>query len=1153
MELANLQQTYHSSFHYGIAELVYSDPNYSSPLPVCDDETDRRVNQPEKTCAEILSELGHGIWNFLKEGLKVVGIYHPVTNYFYPELYQSDVAEMNSQFADSLTSIGNAKEKTTEAKKEINEIAEVRTTELDEKKLLLTLKKIEQEAHQLRGTTYKERVASHLAAAISILNASTTEDPTVKEWSEVSLLLDTISTIWKKALPENASLQQQRITKIIDYIQRYCRLKAGVPAYEKITGKLAQLHFDEWKLGRSNTEIYSGGLGVATPFSACGVSARISVTGAKDKIKQTDPEGYYTEYEYGRGGIEGELKAELSLGIAELKTSLVASAQGIYGGFREWKTSMAYATRELKTLLKDSKHRTDPDIAPYLSRARLVASDLGTQAAPDADSNLLDTFDEVLEVPQLKRDFDLSKEEMEQALSLYLSSLAPEKINTYTSSKTSKKDKAGFVENLKNYSDKPFVTAAPVTLPTGEVVEADVTGFVAKLVVGTESKVGGSLGSESIDLAAFSVHGTGEWMERNRKEKNKSPIGKRFMDLTKSKNKNSIKQEVEARFDVFKDVLIKTLEKESDAYQSSFTELGFEVLNMARNSRAPQRKDYQTEKLYLQAVENHKKNRVRDEEFSQFLKKNNLDQDLVKLCDMHEMQRRNLILRTPGLGSTRQITDRKLNDETNFKAYFDYLKKDFIEYTKLQNGLLGGKYDNPAQKQKAEKMAREFEACYGAETPKQLIQRMVYANVYLITHSEDNQLIEDLLEFEQKLLSSPFADEDCYFIEDAHIKITDIKLELKAKASLPFITGMTKSVFKASVAYNKLEHTNEIRTGESINFAITIGGEINIKSAVDSIASEIYQHIPGKFAEVALAQWEKELHLIEPTGSFGLERTFTWNFAKPDVYSEDGSIFSLSKYYYRETESTTKKVGGKLAIPLGVCDLVVGAEYSNNKIGPLKDECGSNTVFQLGVIFQNAVHIGAINKTTGVIEKGSRYDLYMKEQNESFKQLCINYGKECDGKTGGPISRELKAIEEAIDKNNTNYLNQLLVIYKNALNAARAASDNVTADKLVITINHIEEAVGQKTRSNQFNKGELKKFNFANARLNFEKAAQKFNSDSSEDAWNCFNNLMLAYYPQWIERKTGSACYTPRPIAEVEDASLMLKARIQQSQLKQAA
>lgn len=1085
-------------------ELAYLSSNHASLSHHFAD-----TNEVFQACADILNLIGDGIRHVFKESLKAVGIYHPVTNYFYPELHKSDAVEMNTQFAASLSSIENAKEVKSG---KVGTLAEERNTALNKSKLILTFKKIEQD---VRLSWHTQPIVPHLVAAISILNASTTEEPTVKEWSEVSLLLDTISTCWKKALPENAPLHQQHVTKIIDYIQRYCRLKAGVPAYEKVTSKLAKLRFDEWKLGRSNTQIYSGGLGVATPFSAYGVSAGIGITGAKETIKQTDPEGYYTEYEYWHGGIEGELKTEFSLGIAELKVSLVGSVQGIYGGFREWKTAMSYVTRELETLLKDSKHRTDPDIAPYLSRARLVASESKAPAKPNVDHELLDAYDEVLETPQLKRDFDLIKDEMEQHLSLYLSPLAAEKINAYRT--THRADKDVFVEK---YSDKPLVTSSPIELPTGEVVEAGVTGFVVKLVVGAEAKVG--LGSEDMNLAAFSVHGSGEWLQRNRKEMKKTPIGERFMDPTKSKNKASIKQQAEARFGVFKGVLTKTLEKESDAYQSSFTDLGMEVLSWARKVGQDQ---------------------VSENDFIQFLKEKNLDTEKLKtLGRMADTDRRQLILSTPRLGSKRQITDRNFNDENNFKTYFDYLKKDFIEYTKHQNGLLAGKYDNPAQKQKVEKMARQFEACYGAQTPKQLIQRMVYANAYLITQSEDKQLIKDMLEFEQTLLSSSFADDDCYFIEDALIKITDITLELEAKAALPGITGMIKPVCKFGVAYNKMEHTNELRTGETINFTVTIGGEINIKAAVDAIAPEIYKHIPGKFSELALLQLEKELHLIEPTGSYGVEKTYTWSFAKPDVYSEDGSIFSLSKYFRRETDSEIKKMGGKVAIPFGVCDLKLGAEYLNHNIVPSKDINGSNTVFQFGIIFENAVHIGAINRTTGVIERGSRYALYMKEQDQAFQQLCINYGKECDDEIDGPLSQELNAIEAAIERNNTNYLNQLLLIYQNA---CKTASDKQAANDRLSLLNN---AISQRMHSNQL-AGELAMFNFAQAKKNFQEAAERFKLDPSlinkTNAWDRFNKLMLAYYPQWIERKTASACYTARPLAEVEDAKAMLADRIQ--------
>ena len=987
---------------------------HASPYPYCPAE-----HSASNALTEILQGIGNEIWNFLKEGLKVVGLYHPITNYFYPELYQNDVTQMNTEFAQSLSSIRNAKTNTATNKAEFNEVTKVHNTELDKEKLLLTLEKIKQNVRQSSGTKH---IASHLTAVIGILNASVTEDLTIEEWSEASLMLDHASALWKNTLPVVASREQQFLTKFIDYTKRYCRLKAGVPAYEIVTTKFAKDHANEWKLGRSKTETYSGGLGVATPFSACGVGASISVTGAYDKIKATDGEGYYTEYEYGRGGLSGELKASFSIGVAKLETSLVATAQGIYGGFNECKTSMAYVVRNLKRLI--SEHHNDPQVKPYISRASLVASKGSIPAAaPEIDRNLLESLDELSEIPQLIREFNLIKDEMEQLLSLYLSSATAENITIYSAA--TREDKDVYVQK---YSDKPLVTSSPINLPEGEVVKADVTGFVAKLMVGTDGSIGANLGSEKMKIAAFSVHGSGEWRELNRKEIKKSPIGELFMNPTKSKYKASIKQQAAARFDVFKDKLTATLNKEADAYQSSFTELGMEVLSWGRK---------------------FEKHQVAENDFIQFLNKHNLDQSLIKLGRMSDTARRQLILRIPTLGSTRQITDCDFNNETNFKTYFNYLKEDFNDYTKIRNGLLGGKYDNLKQKQKVEAMLRMFRTCYGAETHEQLMQRMVYANVYLITHSNDEQLIEDMLEFEQELL--PFADDDCYFIEDAHIKITDITLELKTKASLPIITGMIKPVFRTKVVYNAMEHTNELRTAESVSFAVTIGGEINIASAVDSIAPEIYKHIPGKFSEFALAQLKNELHLIEPTGSYGIERTFTWNFAKPDVYSEDGSTFSLSKHYYRETEGEIIKIGGKIDIPLGVCDFVAGAEYAYNNTVPLKEECGSNTVFQLAIMFEHAVHIGAVNKMTGKIETGCEYDLYMQEQDKFFEQLCINYAKELEDEKVGALSRELNAMEVAINKN-TNFLNQLLLTYQEAYRAAKATSNEEAVEELLKNI-----------------------------------------------------------------------------------------------------
>lgn len=1150
MELAYAKQTHHSPFLYGAAELVNSDTNYSSPLPEYNDETDRRINKPEITCAEILSELGNGIWNFFKEGLKVAGIYHPLNKFFGTDSYKNDVEQLslqlnkqlNKKFTDNVKSVSSIQH--TDGKKRL-------TANLYNRKQLIAI--FEQIEKDINKSGDPCNVSDELSISLRVLRKRhTAEHLSIEEKAIISLSFKQLAVNCQHALEtkkEKLPIRDQWVTTIIGDLNTMFEYWSVESLAEKIRVELAQKK--QVKLGQYSLDSDRILAGVATPASETGTYVEGGLKGSHDHMTLTDAEGFRNKYHLVMGGVYVEGAAGIKgpdeeRVKAQLKGAL--DIQFMAGTFSEPKTTMDEVVRDFKALVNESKHFNDPDIKPYISRARLLNQELDTESKGELDNDLVNVINEVENIEQIRKDFKLKKDGIDQHLSLYMSSLpvGPQSLES---------------QIRLTASDKPVWASAPVKVASGDGTDAIVIGGVGKLTVGAEAKISlleKETANDKTDVivnvgigANLSAFGSGEAMVRNRSEVKRTLTGLRYVDATKSdEEKASIERQIKAGFDIFKNEIGKSTVK------IEHTKLGAHVLLMAGKAVEPNRKNYESEEKYIQAYQKFRAEYISESVFLQFLNENNLDPRLVKLREraillrsgnvinlkegelkkkMEEAQEcwrlfestQKLVTKNAGITPTFDVT--KIE---NIKKSIHELKQDFEKYTALHAAKVGPGLAFRTQEQK-QKELREFEGRYGATRPEELVHRMHVASLYLLTHLdmkdlENEKCIDDILDFEKKLASPLFAvdknylEDHLYFLEDLNITLYQAKLELETKAGVnaflkvggPVETPEETNIntnddvnlnlslsaginakFKLGLTYGYLSgHRNILRKGHSLQFSVTAGVGINVDATIKALTPDFTKHLPADIAPYALAQLkEKLLYEIALTKSWTSEVTFDFYLAKPNKLSEAGKGFSLSHLLSRKSQTdivdtTEKKRISSSLIGLPV-DLVFGGGNLNIKTNPLEEFCESNTMLQYSILYNHAYDVGEIDKVTREVVKGSYVHVFEKQLDLFFKNLA----NEPDVKDGvwpeGAISQEIAEFETAVN-NNPNYLKQLLVNFETA---RRASTDPDMIHSLREKIVAVKQAINEHKTSNELDvDGVLKEYNFKRAREKLKKAATIF-------------------------------------------------------------
>lgn len=1100
------------------------------------DEMDQQAEPSQSTYTEFLYECGVEALNFSKERLKDAGVYNRFTKQFCPELYQHDVAQHNLQFNERLN-----QQNLSSVSSDIHYLDANKTANLFTRKQLISV--LERMAADIGSLGDTSKVLPEFILMIQLLKSNNAVYLNIKEKAKISLSFDKISAEWKKSSEqtkekiarsksEAASGKERRqqwitkmVTALIDDLQCACKVQYVESAHEIMIFELAQGFKQEWKLGCVRSTAWKASIGATTALSPFGHRAGGGLSGFYEELKFTDPEGYWNIFRWVYGGLSAEAKASFEAAIPDIVSAKAfasgnVNVQGIYGKFQEPKTPQAFATGEFRTLIKE--HSDNPDFTSYFSRARLLDRELSAQL----NSELEDTLNEVEEIEQLRLAFNSIKGGMDHRLSLYMSqSLFPEQAS------------GELRREFLNPSNKPTFASSPLIVPPDEITKATILGGVVKLSVGAEAKVSVDAKSEesgSIGVGAgLTVYGSGEVMLRLRDEVKRTPVGLRFVDGTKSdKEKDSIRQQVEERFDDFKKTIITSAQNEPKTVESGFTELGLDVLILARQAQKPEEKNYSSSEQYQAALQMQPEN---IKLFSAFLEKNKLDKDLVVLHSMSVTDRYMCLFKLNNARLTEsgksKVIDFHITTNEELKNHIDYLKQNFNEYKKLQAQRVGQDYQTQEQKQKA---LKKFEKRYGATRPEELIHRMHIASLYLLTHLDiedpDNEcFIEELLQFQNALANPPFAvdknylDDHLYFIEDLRITYLDTRLDLATKFSGLFemASGTDSELktdevqlkasseesanfqFKVNVMHSWLGgHLNKWRRGHLLQLNVTVGTGVNVQATIDAIAPDFKKHLPADVAHYALAKLkEKLLTKIALSGSITSEIMFDFTLGKPDKFSENSDGFEFSHLFSRKVESRIIDLTGKATIPAGPAEINMGGGYLSVTTDPvpLFEIYQANTVIQLFMLGMHEYAVGGINKITGVVEKDSNWNLVKTEQEKMLKQLFINFANEPDfipdpsfdfqpdKRPAGAISREIFEIEKAIHSNE-NYLRQVRFMFENE---RRASSDPARRFVLTKKIQALTTAINDHNKSNFLGR-ELEEFNFRIARDNFKRAARQF-------------------------------------------------------------
>jgi hypothetical protein len=1161
MDAVGFIQTSNTRFYNGCCdELIYSDPNFTSTSPYYYDDESPRVQTSEKSYTEILNELGSGIWNFFAEGLRVVGNLFVSTDSDENEvklLQLQPNEQLKKNFSSQLISVSSIQH--TEGKKltahlySREQLISAFTQIKKDLKKSINLNYLSDEFRMILSALKVRRTAKHLSIEEKAIIS--------KSFNELVAYLET-----KK---EGLTGRDKFVATIIDDWNDTFDYWSRESLAEKIKVELEK--GKQTKLGQISSKSSRLSFGGATPFSDFGTSIEVGLKGSHDRINLVDAERYRNKYDLHIGGVYGETDFGVKIPEKENVKSQIkgtADVQLMFGTFQEPKTAMDEVTHNFNKLIMKEKHRNNPNIAPFFSRDRLLNLELGSD-------------NEVKDIEQVRHNYNAKKEGIDKRLSLYMSSSLPSELTKPT--------------------DKPKWASNPVKVASGKITEATVFGAVGKAIFGAEAKAEAKidlLNNNSDDDndqklednkncgitagigAHLSAYGSVELMARNRSEVKHTLIGQIYVSATKSDEvKESIKQQVKTQFKEVKKGLLNTLQNEVNSFKHKYTtELGFDVLNWAKATQTPDRKQYISEELYLEALQKNEKDII---EFLEFLKINNLDSKLVELRNKTDADRRNCLFE---LGNSRlTISNRNIDFNVTtkdaLKLHIAVLKQALEKYTALHNGKvgLGQEFQTQAEKQKA---IKEFEEDCGATSTEDWVHRMHVGSLYLLTNieieePENDPFIDDLLQLE-KTLSSPlftvdkkYLEDRLYFLEDLNITLYQAQFEIETKAgAYAFLkiggsdeepenvnptkekSGLSVSAgafakFKCGMTYSYLSgHRNILRKGQGLQFSVTAGVGINVEAIIKAMTPDFNKHLPADIAQQALDSLkEKLLFEIEMAKSWTTEVTFDFYLGKPNQLSEHKNAkgFSFSHLTSRKLEtniadSTYKKTIGLSTYTAGFIpfDLTFGSGSINIKSEPVKEIYESNTMLQFATQYHHAYEddVREIDKVTGVVTK----DSYVHEFEKQLAPFFIKLAKES---AVGAITLELNEFETAVNYN-PNYIKQLL---DNFQTARRASPDkNYFKDEIAA----VRKAIKEGKTSNQLD-GVLEEYNFFKVRKNLKEAAQDFKKNPTnktrDHAVTCLRKLQHAFNPHFTECKINSPDLKPRPFVEVNP----LAARFQEN------
>jgi hypothetical protein len=262
------------------------------------------------------------------------------------------------------------------------------------------------------------------------------------------------------------------------------------------------------------------------------------------------------------------------------------------------------------------------------------------------------------------------------------------------------------------------------------------------------------------------------------------------------------------------------------------------------------------------------------------------------------------------------------------QARFDFLKKDFAEYTRFQK--LSGR--DPRAKASID----AFHKLYGVKSKEQFLAWLITLNGYIYSAAlqdiqgaqlEDDQFINELAivsdcckGFEDSLLSCTFSAEErvkvkqlCFSKEDAHFYTKDHKFTflVGVPVSTEYGPDQTHSV-AVSVVRRERKHHHELRSGWT--YDISVAGTVGLSpEALKVIADGLQKRgVPESITKQLQTEQGPVL-----SSDFSWGRTLTMRFYKPEFFSELGYRWLFVKKI-NNTERTFGTISPSIPVAPGV-------------------------------------------------------------------------------------------------------------------------------------------------------------------------------------------------------------------------------------------
>jgi|GEM_PF-5119854 len=194
-------------------------------------------------------------------------------------------------------------------------------------------------------------------------------------------------------------------------------------ANEKKIDALEEHYRPQFKVGYSRSITLDGSIGISlgSPINVKGAAleAQASFNGAINVLWMLDDEGYIAIVKTVALGTSAEVNVDL---LCAAKASASIKGNLTKGEYCEVRSSREFVTYLLPDLIRDSKHRDDPKVAPYLSRSATLAHAMANKGIAQSNELWAVTRKESNDIGRVKKEHDLVSNHNDMLHSLSMSS-----------------------------------------------------------------------------------------------------------------------------------------------------------------------------------------------------------------------------------------------------------------------------------------------------------------------------------------------------------------------------------------------------------------------------------------------------------------------------------------------------------------------------------------------------------------------------------------------------------------------------------------------------------------------------------------------------------------------------------------------------------